>query len=116
MNVGIAFCTYIIEGFADKTFTILKNDWNNDNKSSFFNDTMHLNNLDQIGIKITNIGKSATDIKTSLQKIISNMDEVTLDKISDLQNKIHFLSLIFHTADINNLRHLKEKRSLKAYG
>ena len=113
---GIRFCNSLIEGLESEDYDSGEDSWTNVSKSAVLRDKERLDELKEIGIDAYKLHDSVVNIKTTLERLSSGSERVTPEEISDLQDKIHRLSMMFCKADVINLRRLKKKRSLKAYG
>ncbi|MBI4557005.1 MAG: hypothetical protein HY706_05420 [Candidatus Hydrogenedentes bacterium] len=69
------------------------------------------------GVDLSDLQKVLFEIRTILQSIIEGTDQHPLtEKIAQVQDLLFSLSMPFQEEDVANLRQLKQRRSLKAYG
>ena len=113
---GITFCNSLIEGLDTEDYTTTGESWASITKSAVLRDREQLDDLKGFGIDSSKLRDLVEEIKKTLEKLSLGKEEVNTAKIEDLQDKIYHLSMMFYKADVVNLRRLKNKRSLKAYG
>lgn len=119
LEAGVKFCETIIAGLNSIDYETGENVWVNVSKAALLRDKASVEGIDEIEISpsdLRSVNEFMLKTKKTFEDMISGLETVVPEHIEELQSNIHSLSMVLYRTDINNLRSLKNKRSLKAYG
>lgn len=119
LKIGLQFCDLILEGLepidlSDNEAIIPFN-----SKYSILRNENYLSLLGKVGINLDNIEKKVNSLKVYFNELISDKQMEVVRNGRDINEfiiLIKHLSNIFFIADVKNLRQIKEKGGIKAYG